>query len=511
MSGVTLDQQAIDTKRLRSQLHRRSGVVAASTLLGAIALTVVAMILAPAYVSTSLLLMSSASGSSQQSTTDGETQAEIARSEPVLQRAIERLDAEVSVTALAEQVETSLPTPILLEIAASAPSAEDAELLAAAVAESYLEYTEGNASKAQARARDAIRLELRNLRELAESLDEEIRRASAQQEGPPDRNSSAVATLSAQRSDVALQITSLRGQLNGSKPTDSAPLGTLDAEIIESGTAATRPSPALRAMAAGFVGGLLGFVVGAGAVLFRGRHERVTWDQADVAQSLGAPVLAELPGVTCQRADEWANLVATYHPTPSTSWGVLNLLRDLSAATATGSPGPELLRVSVASLLGDVRGLSLGPVIAKTAASLGIQTDLRVMDSGLDDRIVAGMAQARSGRRAAPHLTVSRHDHKAPDGTQLTIDVVIVDPSDPLAPHLPVADALLLALGPGSAALDDVALLSLTADQQGMAFSGVVVADGPAWSRRVAVDTDSSMMPAPEPDDVMAARQVSSA
>jgi capsular exopolysaccharide synthesis family protein len=179
-----------------------------------------------------------------------ETQAEVVRSEPVANRVGQELGLSVPSAVLVRSVSVAPVTAELLEIEASAPSAEMSAALANGFAEKYLDYR-----------RDAAIGEIERLANAALVAGQQRR-------------------YEALTADLAIAAEAADG-----------------GEVVLPATPPSSPSSPLPLRDA-LVGGLLGMALGAGVALVREHVDRRVETRDEAASIAGAPVLATVPART---------------------------------------------------------------------------------------------------------------------------------------------------------------------------------------------------------------------
>jgi capsular polysaccharide biosynthesis protein len=245
--------------------------------------------------------------------------------------------------------------------------------------------------------------------------------------------------------------------------------------------ASSQPVVAALGIACG-IGVLAGALVGALFVLARFRGDRRLWRRDDIADAVGAPVLASLPVWRPMDAANWADLIGTYKPDVTHAWKVRNALHylGLSGVISTRAPGPDGFSVTVLSLASDRRALALGPQLAASAAAQGVATTLVVGPQPHADNNTAALRSAVAGhppRRPGLQVAVADDGVLCPSpGATLTVVVSVVNPiSAPVA--TPRTSATLLAVAAGSVTAEQLAIVASRAAAHGNPIDGVIVAD----------------------------------
>lgn len=499
MSGRPTADQAIDLRLVRSALHRHRRLVALTTILGAAVGVGIASLTPPSYTGTSLIIFDSPSiattPGSRPLVLDVDTHAEIARSDAVLERAIERTDADLAVGELRGHVRTSTPTTSLVKVDVADPEENSAIALAEAIAEAHVEYVEEASAPVLDETQSQLELRIAELSAQADGLDDELaqaRQRQANNDGSGEvraDEAELIAMLTGQRAEVAVELNKLREQLEA--VTDQAPsLAGINARVVPDAGTAVRPSLALRGGLAGFAGAVVGFLAGGLVAWNAARRERTIWSTDLLTRALGSPIVAGLASRPRRSPAAWQRLLTTYDPPPVDSWAVRRALRglghdaSLGLHRASGRPGGDSRTpavISVIALSSDPLGQSLGPVLAASAASLNRQTAvLGVGDPVGASSLWAGLALYRRQPTPRENLTVVQSADEAPAGS-LLFALTVVDPTRASFDLLPPSAVTLLCIGPGAATVDELSRLALRVDAAGKEISAVVVADPEDW------------------------------
>ncbi|HKX66714.1 MAG TPA: Wzz/FepE/Etk N-terminal domain-containing protein, partial [Intrasporangium sp.] len=149
-----MTEQVVDLGSTWAVLRRRRGVILLAALLGALAGAGLLVLSPPAYLSTSVVLLPSATQANSGKTGgyDVDTQVLIATSAEILLRAAQQMEPELTQAELTDRVSAEAPSTAVLRIKAAGPTAVQAEDLASAVAQSlvdYLQDTKNALTKAQ--------------------------------------------------------------------------------------------------------------------------------------------------------------------------------------------------------------------------------------------------------------------------------------------------------------------------------------------------------------------------
>jgi capsular polysaccharide biosynthesis protein len=478
--------EQLDVRSVLSLLRRRRRTLAATVLVGAALGGALVTWQPPQYASTSRVLLPERplASDGQDSTWDATTQVSIAESGAVLGPAARSVQPHLSSRAVRERVSVSAPAADVLEITARGPSASAAESLAKAVAQSEVA-SQAEATSSLSTAQMAALRERRDT--LQRSLDAVNEQLTATQqrldEADPAatesrQDASAIAQLTAQQTQLVLQINELKAQLD-----DAA--GSSGARVIEEATAADRPALLLWYGVAGAAGALLALALVIGFLVSLARRDSKLSTRDEVADAVGSEVVASLRSQVPRSVAGWHSLMRDYAPGVAEGWALrLALsalgLQDDSTARPTGrngKPRPAPHRqVCVLSLEDDVRALSVGPQLASYAASIGIDTRLVPEQVDATAALWAACSSAVDEEELRPGLRVApRRRTKSP--AELTVVVGVLDRRSPRIPRLERAATVVLAVASRAASSEDLARAAVAAYDAGYRIAGVVLAD----------------------------------
>jgi capsular polysaccharide biosynthesis protein len=283
-------------------------------------------------------------------------------------------------------------------------------------------------------------------------------------------------------------------------------VGRVQAQLLESASIATGPTPVKQMIIYGLAGGLAGALIGVIVALAVGRNDRRVRARDEIANSIGIPVLASVPVAHPSAARGWTKLFESYKPAAVHSWQLRTALQQL------GMPGLGLDRpgyngngssfydndrasmyngdgdrfsLMVLSLSSDPGALALGPQLAVFGASQGIPTAL-VIGPQQD----AGPAATLRTACAVPLHEESMHQGKLrliaydegggfdmqPD-TALLVVVAVVDSRAPKMPDTMRTNATVIGVSAGAATAEQLARAAVVAGADGREITGILVAD----------------------------------
>jgi hypothetical protein len=261
-----------------------------------------------------------------------------------------------------------------------------------------------------------------------------------------------------------------------------SPVGHLAAQLLSSATVASGPSPIERKVIFGFLGALVGALIGFTLALAVGRNHNRLRQRDDIANSIGVPVLTSFPVAHPTNASGWTKLLEDYKPGAVHAFGLRQALQQLGGLPLNGG-GHSLPSFTVLSLSSDPRAFAIGPQLAAFAAAQGIPTTL-VIGPQQDVKVTATLRAAcavppgASSKRPGP-LQVAVLDGDAdmqPDGT-LTVVVAVVDGQNPQVPRTVRTAATLLGVSAGAATAEQLARVAMSASLDGRDIGGIIVAD----------------------------------
>ncbi len=498
-------------------MRRRRRLVLASSIGGVLLGVLLSLASPPAHSATStVLLVSSSSGLPA---IDAATQAEIALSERVLGALVESDDMGLTARDLRGRLSVSTPTTSLLEITARARDGAEASRLSAAVADAYVAYTAESSAPLSDRGVAQLEVQVRELREQTKRLDGEIKAAESRQEGQNSldaralRDAELLGTLVSRRAELAVQLGELDQKLALSAEAGS-PFGAT-ARVIQAGGLPSRPSVVLHTGTLALVGGLAGAAAGSLLAIRRQRRDPTIFSREAIGATLGLPIVAAIDSSARTRPEEWRQLLHEYEPSPEDAWAVRRALMALGLDEGfwdlSDVPDDRLDRLGVLGdgpagvglicLPSDPRGQSLGPLLARITATLGVRTTLQPASEPADaGTLWAGLALSRQthARGRQPGLAIIRDESEAA-GSDVTYGLAVVQPGEGLPADLPPAKHHLLCIGPNVATVQDLARIALDADTAGRPLTGIVLADPARWVTSPGESRFIAATPAPLP------------
>ncbi|MDU0313000.1 Wzz/FepE/Etk N-terminal domain-containing protein [Phycicoccus sp. M110.8] len=489
-----MSEQVIDLRSTWAILRRRTGVLVAAAALGAAGGAATAYVQPPAYTSTSMVLLPSASpgASSSASSHSIDTQVAIAQSQAVLGPAGQAVTPSLSGEQVARLVTVESPTSDVLDITATGTTPAQAEALANAVAKAELDYLKNAANALSDDKKSALNERAATLKGSLDSVNQEIKAAQTRIGGESPTSTAgradaaALAELTAQQASLVLQLDQIDKESAAAASGDTT--AAANATVIQQASPAERTPLVLRMALAGLAGVGLDLFVVAGVIVVAGRRERSLRSRDEIADAVGIPVLASLRSRAPKSVAAWTTLLAAYSPDNVGMWTLRQLLRMLTpghpGSIVTAAPESQPTHVVVITLAGDLRALATGPQLASFAASTGLRTRLvtaQTHDSG--DRLWAACAGIPTEAQPRPGLTVETRPGGRATG-DLAVDVVVIDRVRPVL-HLPRVEgsAVLLAVTAAGATADELARVALAADDAGHPIDRLLVIDADPLDR----------------------------
>jgi capsular polysaccharide biosynthesis protein len=258
-------------------------------------------------------------------------------------------------------------------------------------------------------------------------------------------------------------------------------VGRVQAQLLESASIATGPTPVKQMIIYGLAGGLAGALIGVIVALAVGRNDRRVRARDEIANSIGIPVLASVPVAHPSAARGWTKLFESYKPAAVHSWQLRTALQQLGMPglgldrpgyNGNGSSFYDNDRASMYN--GDGFGASQG---IPTALVIGPQQD-------------AGPAATLRTACAVPLHEESMHQGRLrliaydegggfdmqPD-TALLVVVAVVDSRAPKMPDTMRTNVTVIGVSAGAATAEQLARAAVVAGADGREITGILVAD----------------------------------
>lgn len=446
-------------------LRRRAGVLVAAALVG-VAGGAAWAITSPTPMTSTALVLLPTPALAESASSDVDTQVRIAESSDVLQRAGAALSPAVSAHRAQKLVKVDASTNQLLEISVTSTNPEQAQKLTQAAAEAYVTYVRDAGQQVTSAALADLTQRRNDLQKQLTGLTQELADTTERQKADAPGSSAAlgeaqlVATLTAEQSDLAVQLDKVKQTIATGTPAGTSANGTL---VVQQATAPAGPS-ILKRLALWVPGtGLGALLLAAVVILITSRNDSRVRTRDDIADAIGSPVLASLRSRPQRSVSGWSALLTTYAGPPTEAWALRQVLRGLGPGKGQRIPGrldhPDSL--TVVALAGDERGMAVAPQLAGFTSSLGIST-----------RLVP-----TSGQELAPALWAGAADAGDGSAAELTVYLAVLDRRTPDLGTAPASDATILAVSSGSATEQELARAAVALDNAGRSIDGIVVAD----------------------------------
>ena len=282
--------------------------------------------------------------------------------------------------------------------------------------------------------------------------------------------------------------------------------GNPDALVLERATNATGTPLAGRMAITGGVGLLAGVVVGAIVALAVSRGDKRLRERDQIADAVGAPVLASLPVRRPSDAAGWTALLDDYQPGATPSRSLDKVLHRLGL---TGAGRDDDVSLAMVSFSTDRGALALGPQLAVYAASVGIPTTL-VIGPRQDAKVSAtlraacGAPSAHSKRSRRLRVSVWDHERAERPNAPLTVVVTVVDSQTPQVADIIRATTTVLGVSAGVVTAEQLARVTVSATRGGRHIAGILVADpDPTDDTTGRVPQPAQERPSPRPTRAM--------
>jgi capsular polysaccharide biosynthesis protein len=477
-----MNEQALDLNTLFSTIRRYRRVVIAAALVGMVLGVLFLLTRPPMYSSTTAVVLPPQADSAQTGPRDMVTAARIVTSDAVLDQARRQVSPPLSREQVSRLVSASSPSQDLLQIVARGSSAEAAESLARAVADSEVEYQSDSNSTLTGSEREGLSQHRARLEDQLTAVGREMDRMKAQLAQLPPQSSqaasaqSAIAQLTAQQSPILLAINQIDAQVQAA---DSTP----PAKIIEPATPATRPRLDTWIVISAVLGGLLGGGLAVAVVLTLARRDPRLRTRDEIADALGSPVLGSVTSHRVRSTSAWSALLESYRPGPVDAWSLRQVLDrvgagDLLAAAGGRATEAKTTRLSLVLVLmaDDPAALAVAAQLASHTATLGITTALTARQRhAMADALWATSSMRERGEQIRPGLWVGPRRRR--NEADLQVELAVVDRQQPALPDLRRADAILFLVSSGLATEEDLARVAVAAYDAGGRFRGSVVVD----------------------------------
>jgi len=472
-----LSEQPLDLKASVAVIWRRRrvvGAVAAIGLLGGLAYGVIQ----PAMPSAVALVLLPPSGLTTAGTAarDVNTEIAIAESVPVLSAAGKSLSPAIQPAKLKGQVAVTALTQDILQVEVRASRAVDAERLANAVANDYIQYVATSGATSTGNALAGLRAESAQLTQQIQNLQSQINTVSARvtAEGASSpsgqQDSSLLGSLSNAQREASLNLVNVNNQVVTTQLSGAA--AAQGTRILQRATSVVASSN-LSVFTTGGIGLALGLFGGIPIALWRSRRDRRLRLRDEIAGAIAVPVFGSIEAQRHKTAADWTTLLEEYRPSPVDEWNLHQVLVRLASEHV--EEGSE---IRVLSFAGDSAALAAGPQLAMFAEELGVPTNLVCGAHEAFAPLRAACAARPTPAPARDPVTSRAQGYGFDRFGGLTVSTVAVDA---MRPELdPAPGVMLLAVSAGFATADFLARLALAALDTGHPIDGVLVVNADA-------------------------------
>ncbi len=245
----------------------------------------------------------------------------IAESDAVLGPAANSLSRPLSRREVRERVDVTASTADVLVITARGKSSAAATELAQAVAEAEVAYQAEATSSLSAAELAALRQRRDDLQSTRDAVDEQITRTQERlgTENPDSpigrQDASALAQLTAQQTDLVLEINKLDTRL-GEAP------GSSSARIIEGATPAERPQLLLWYVVAAMGLAVLALAFAIVVMVSLSRRDTKLGTRDEIADAVGSEVIASIRSQVPRSVAAWRSLLGSFGPSVAEGWAL---------------------------------------------------------------------------------------------------------------------------------------------------------------------------------------------
>lgn len=500
--------QGLDLRRSLTAMSRRRVPLLALVAVGIVGGVLVAVLQPPTFVArSSVLLAQSSVDASGTPVRDMETEVNIARSAEILAQAGAAFDPPAVPEALRGRIRVEAASSDILEVQAEAGSASRAAMEADAVASSYVNYS-NDITSGQARSEiAALQERATELDQRIRQLDEEVNSNIAVLDGKDLtaaerlRQSALVDSLRLQQVEQASQLSTINNRIEDARLTEELSRG--GARVLEPARAPDQPASPRPLLDIG-VGAGLGLVAGALMALTLEQCDRRLRTRDEIAEAVGAPVLASLSVPRCEGAEECRALLEQWAPSVVESLALHQAFTRLGVAddnppvnvviiTLSGDHAGPLLALQVAAFSATI-GIPSAFVVASHDASAALlraacAASARAKSDPAEARGDVRRTRVRGNGRGDGHAAVAVRpdlsvryglDHIEPNElrrTDLTVSVVVAAAGPLVLPTWGRRTLTAIAVSSGFATRNDLASAAAACADAGYPVGGVLLAN----------------------------------
>jgi capsular polysaccharide biosynthesis protein len=440
------------------------GLLAAIGLCGGV---VFGILRPPAPSATALVLLPPTNvTSSGAPTRDVATEIGIAKSAPVLTAAGKSVKPALGYTAMEKLVSVTAPSQDILSVQAHGPTGPEAERLANAVANEYIQFVTTQSANTTNSAVTGLQQQSSQLTQQIQQLQTQINtvttRLATEGASSPSgqQDSSLLGSLSAEQQQISLEIDNINTRIASTQVAGTSQTTPQGTQLLQRATFYQAPSKSFIAFAGG-LGLVMGLLVGIIVALVKGRRDRRLFTRREISRAIDVPVLGSLRADRHDTSNEWSTLFENYSPDGVDAWNLRSILGSVVPEDAVGPT-----QVRVVSLEGDGAAMAVGPQLAlfanNTGTPVGYSADAHPFVETL--RAVATIRRTFDWEVA--------HGVNGNPGP-LTIRTVVVGPDR--ATLDASSGPCVLAVSAGFASADELARVALAASDSGHPLDGMVV------------------------------------
>ncbi len=475
-----MTEQPLDLGRVLRTLRRRWLWLVALLGIGVTYGVLLTLVQSPVYAAKSLILLPpSATDAQGHPLRSMETEAHIADSADILSRAGATFTPPLTAKTLRHRVTTSVVSSDILDVSVEAGRASGAKQLADAVANAYVAYSNGAAAVQADSSVAVLQAQATDLDQRIRQLESDINAGTARLAGLDQHSAEAArqgALLDAMRSEqveASRQLSTVTNRIADVKL--SAQLSSRGTRVLQP---ADTPSKPLRPRPVVNVGGgaAVGLFVAIVLALAFDRNDGRLRLRDDIAEAVGAPVVASLGIPRRSGVDRCKSLLDLWQPTVVESLALRQAFTDLGVADE--QPPANVI---VVTLPGDRAGPVLALELGAFAATMETHTAVVVAS---DDAATADLRAACKAQRPGtgrPRLSV--HDltsglHPVDvERAELSIAIVVADGVAIPTPTWGRRTLTALAVTAGYGTPEALAAASLACAESGHPVRGIFVAN----------------------------------
>jgi capsular polysaccharide biosynthesis protein len=491
-----MSEEALDLRRLLTAITRRR-LLFTMVLAGCLAVGVlVAVLQTPTFASrATVLLPPSDRDANGNELRDMATELTIVMSSEILGRAGRAAGSDLELDELQRAVSVQAVSNEVFEIHATAASPEQAAQLADAVATEYVAFSIDEASERVGTQISALKDQTVELEERIERLDAEIASNIAllrsQDPGSAEalRTAAIIDSLRLDQVDAARQLSSVNTRVADAEL--SAALSRRGTRVLEAATVPDQPMWLRRALPVA-IAGATGLLLGALLAFARNKRDRRIRARDEVAEAVGAPVVASLPVPRSRGVNGCSALLRGWTASPTERLALRHAFTRLSLADLG-----TRTNLIVIVLPADRAGVLLAAQLAAFAAAGGTRTAFALCS---DEPTAADVRAACNSlkplrERLGPDRPVGTeeegiirpdlcfHDLGAEaevvelDCAELTVVVVVADMGGFVIPTGRGATATAIAVSSGWATPEELASVAALCQDAGHRVGGVFLAN----------------------------------